>query len=1197
MGCKECGKPKCNGECGCKSPKVLQINNPAEYITFHKVSIPAAMGDSTTNPPKIGAYRNVLVYYEADQTSWLYSTDGIPTNITGATGPQGEQGEQGVAGTVAVGTTATGATGTDAEVENVGTPENAILNFTIPRGEQGEQGIQGETGPQGYMNEQDVRDVVDTIIPEDFFDGDADKETCNLPDELSGMIGGDIKALSLLGNTQQDSYSGKNLLKVSGNWAITAGSGVTVTQSDDGGLILDGTVTTREDIKIYSNTNRLMLPADTEVTLSRNVSAGWNMIWHRFTSSTGSSVADVAYMNSGVSSYTYTTESTVYGFQIILRLPVGTVFDQEKILLQIEQGSPATAYEKFVGGVPSPNPDYPQTVQTVSGIQTITVDDTDYEIDLGDIELNRLGDYRDKIFKFDYGWKIRKETASITMDGTEPGNLTAYGFFQTQVQSKAMFVSQPQVAYCNILQQYVNTATTPNSFDIRASSTICNIRTRLKTMPATYDDFRDWLEEKLPKIYAPLEVPTETVVTDQNLVSQLDAISLETGTNEISISADGLVASVCISGLANTLDGNLELIDKKIDEAVGEKVQYIFPKFWEDAGSGDANLIKIGEQSVMIDCYTAVMWSNVKSMLDDNGISHLDFFILTHFHSDHYGNLENLIANGYVDGDTTIIMPALTTTYSSNYNDRMSTVLSLLSSNHLPYFIPSEGETLSIGETVFTFLNCDKDIIDAYTSKYENSNSMCIFIKHGNTTSFYAGDAGTAVFSRLRMAGYPKCNVDLYKMGHHGIDLGTDSEFIRRLSPIYAVQPSGAGEADYNQYGNCEDSAILKDIGTKIYPCYMQPNYLVFESDGSDTKCLEGVPFGTSSQSIKLHYYVDKEAATNEIQDGSQEHPFSEIMQAISSIPYLSVTEVTIDVAAGYYGKAHPTTNTEKNRVTINTGKNAKIIIRGVDGDRSAVVVNGFWIQKSYVSIKDITIDVDQWDGLFAYDSFVELDGVTVKSNTDTTSETKSGIIARYNSTILVNGDGVRVEQVVSCFLIQWGSSLSLQARTEIGEFTADLINNSRSGNYIITNNQLVFDDASVGKNWTGYKVYSSSPVQLMEPHTSYSASVSLAADLSNYSWVEIFYHTTDSEYGSTGKIYSPNSKRVPLYSPHIAQDGNLYQKQCVLSLSSSTINILNSIELKIFANGNPSTITNRPNLFNIDKVVCGFTEYVNLGS
>lgn len=81
MGCN-CGKPKCDGQCGCKSPAVLQINNPPEYITFHKVSVPAVMGDSTTNPPAVGKYKNVLLYYEADQTSWLYSTDGIPTKLT-----------------------------------------------------------------------------------------------------------------------------------------------------------------------------------------------------------------------------------------------------------------------------------------------------------------------------------------------------------------------------------------------------------------------------------------------------------------------------------------------------------------------------------------------------------------------------------------------------------------------------------------------------------------------------------------------------------------------------------------------------------------------------------------------------------------------------------------------------------------------------------------------------------------------------------------------------------------------------------------------------------------------------------------------------------------------------------------------------------------------------------------------------------
>lgn len=248
MGCKECGKPKCNGECGCKSPKVLQINNPAEYITFHKVSIPAAMGDSTTNPPKIGAYRNALVYYEADHTSWMYSTDGIPTLVTGEKGETGDVGPQGPAGTITVGTTTTGEAGSDAEVENVGTSENAILNFTIPKGDKGDQGV---PGPQGYMNEQDVRNVVDTIVPEGFFSEPATETDCGSPIIAGNEEPKEIANIVLKNETNATIYGeheivrcGKNLLsnKIAGSisWSgsvVTfSGSEIKVSKTGNGGI-------------------------------------------------------------------------------------------------------------------------------------------------------------------------------------------------------------------------------------------------------------------------------------------------------------------------------------------------------------------------------------------------------------------------------------------------------------------------------------------------------------------------------------------------------------------------------------------------------------------------------------------------------------------------------------------------------------------------------------------------------------------------------------------------------------------------------------------------------------------------------------------------------------------------------------------------------------------------------------------------
>ena len=70
--------------------------------------------------------------------------------VVGTPGPRGRDG----AGTITIGTTTTGDPGTDASVTNSGTAQNAILNFTIPRGETGPTGAQGPQGETGTTGEQ-----------------------------------------------------------------------------------------------------------------------------------------------------------------------------------------------------------------------------------------------------------------------------------------------------------------------------------------------------------------------------------------------------------------------------------------------------------------------------------------------------------------------------------------------------------------------------------------------------------------------------------------------------------------------------------------------------------------------------------------------------------------------------------------------------------------------------------------------------------------------------------------------------------------------------------------------------------------------------------------------------------------------------------------------------------------------------------
>lgn len=66
--------------------------------------------------------------------------NGVLLTITDVEGPKEERipkGDKGDAGTIEIGTVTTGTAGSQASVVNVGTADTAILNITIPRGDQG----------------------------------------------------------------------------------------------------------------------------------------------------------------------------------------------------------------------------------------------------------------------------------------------------------------------------------------------------------------------------------------------------------------------------------------------------------------------------------------------------------------------------------------------------------------------------------------------------------------------------------------------------------------------------------------------------------------------------------------------------------------------------------------------------------------------------------------------------------------------------------------------------------------------------------------------------------------------------------------------------------------------------------------------------------------------------------------------------
>ena len=70
---------------------------------------------------------------------------------------------------------------------------------------------------------------------------------------------------------------------------------------------------------------------------------------------------------------TMTFSNDAYYLTIYTTYTTGQSFTLDFSKFQIESGSTDTSYEPYCGGIPSPNPDYPQPIQVVTGEQTVKV--------------------------------------------------------------------------------------------------------------------------------------------------------------------------------------------------------------------------------------------------------------------------------------------------------------------------------------------------------------------------------------------------------------------------------------------------------------------------------------------------------------------------------------------------------------------------------------------------------------------------------------------------------------------------------------------------------------------------------------------------------------------------------------------------------------------------------------------------------
>lgn len=192
-----------------------------------------------------------------------------------------------------------------------------------------------------------------------------------------------------------------------------------------------------------------------------------------------------------------------------------TTFDN----IQLEKGSTATTYEPYIGN--------------------------SYPISLGDIELCKIGDYRDRIYQDNNKWYLEKQIGKVVLNGSEDWqqsgaytNNTIYSVYSRVTNyNYGQVISDLFIWNKNISPSTITEYITTGGGILR----IGVLKSRLSAY--TINEFKTWLSNNNVTAYYVLATPTITEITDNTLLEQLEELAGATtyaGETNIVATSDGL---------------------------------------------------------------------------------------------------------------------------------------------------------------------------------------------------------------------------------------------------------------------------------------------------------------------------------------------------------------------------------------------------------------------------------------------------------------------------------------------------------------------------------------------------------------------------------------------------------------------------------------------------------------------------------
>lgn len=141
------------------------------------------------------------------------------------------------------------------------------------------------------------------------------------------------------------------------------------------------------------------------------------------------------------------------------------------------------------------------------------------------IELCKIGDYQDYIYKDNNIWYLHKEIGKVVLDGSENWSKSTI----TSVDRYVLNIPSAERLYLKDINSLCNSFKTTKNVPITQGYWINNGGTQYVFCFAPYDtttleDWKTWLGNNNAILYQPLITPTDTEITDTTLLEQLNRL-------------------------------------------------------------------------------------------------------------------------------------------------------------------------------------------------------------------------------------------------------------------------------------------------------------------------------------------------------------------------------------------------------------------------------------------------------------------------------------------------------------------------------------------------------------------------------------------------------------------------------------------------------------------------------------------------